>query len=653
MLILLSLPTSSSLLSRLHNKISKLVWHFPVQITMANLPACKYGAACYRSDPRHLTSFTHPCRYGAACYRKDQAHFRQFTHPDAHTPRPPPQIMVDRHNDDDDESDDAPTHVYNAPKSPRAPRSPHMRATSPIQAAKAVTVEEDDDDDDDMQPALADNVAGLTVVFTGTCAGGTRKEMERKAGLLGVRCLGNVSKHVDYLVMGDIEQAHGNKEDKAEALGVPIITESAWDSMVTKTKSRKKTSAKRKHAQAHADNPGHVLGHGAVNKRNTSDNDDKDDDDDDDDGDDDGAPAAKIQAAAKAIQPLHQLADGESVDFTSSSNNIYKLKHVGNHYYCTCPAWRNQSAPVDARSCKHLAEYLGADFEKERVGHVVAMPLRAKGAPKPQLLLAHKWEDKRDPTGWHMSEKLDGVRAFWDGKQLLSRLGNPFAAPDWFTQQLPTDHTLDGELFVGRGKFSATVSIVKTSGTDRWKQVKYMVFDSPSRGDDAFEARIQSLQQWHSQASIAHVEILEHTICKGAHHVETELKRVVDVLGGEGLMLRQPKSKYQAGRNYTLLKVKQFHDAEAIVRGYSAGKGKHKGKVGALAVEMACGKTFKVGSGLSDRERDHPPKIGAIVTYRFQELTDDGIPRFPTYVGERVDMTEPQDAVLTAPANAS
>ena len=174
---------------------------------------------------------------------------------------------------------------------------------------------------------------------------------------------------------------------------------------------------------------------------------------------------------------------------------------------------------------------------------MVAMPLRAKGTPKPELLLAHKWEvsddaerpfaplncdvrslvdlitatahtflaclqHKRDPTGWHMSEKLDGVRAFWNGSQLLSRLGNPFAAPEWFTKGLPvslkeripvriafgkapagprshvldrwksyqqTDETLDGELFVGRGKFSATVSIVKTSGTDRWKQVTYMV----------------------------------------------------------------------------------------------------------------------------------------------------------------------------------
>eukprot|EP00045_Choanoeca_perplexa_P012521 m.137072 g.137072 ORF g.137072 m.137072 type:complete len:269 (-) comp16040_c0_seq3:377-1183(-) len=208
------------------------------------------------------------------------------------------------------------------------------------------------------------------------------------------------------------------------------------------------------------------------------------------------------------------------------------------------------------------------------------------------------------------------------------------------------DETLDGELFVGRGKFSATVSIVKTSGTDRWKQVTYMVFDSPSRGDDPFESRMQAIQSWHQSSQLDHVTVVLHTLCQGVKHVQTELKRVTETLGGEGLMLRQPKSKYQAGRNYTLLKVKQFHDAEAIVRGYSAGKGKHKGKVGALEVEMASGKSFKVGSGMSDHDRDHPPAIGAIVTYRFQELTDDGIPRFPTFVGERVDMTAPKDAVI-------
>lgn len=93
-------------------------------------------------------------------------------------------------------------------------------------------------------------------------------------------------------------------------------------------------------------------------------------------------------------------------------------------------------------------------------------------------------------------------------------------------------------------------------------------------------------------------------------------------------MLRQPKSLYIGSRSTTLLKVKSFHDSEAKVLKYEPGKGKHKGKVGALWCEMGNGKHFSVGSGLSDHDRVHPPAIGAIITYRYQELTDAGIPRF-------------------------
>ena len=49
---------------------------------------------------------------------------------------------------------------------------------------------------------------------------------------------------------------------------------------------------------------------------------------------------------------------------------------------------------------------------------------------------------------------------------------------------------------------------------------------------------------------------------------------------------------------------------------------------------------------MSDHERDNPPAIGSIITYKFQELTPDGVPRFPTYIGVRIDMTQPKDAVV-------
>lgn len=102
-------------------------------------------------------------------------------------------------------------------------------------------------------------------------------------------------------------------------------------------------------------------------------------------------------------------------------------------------------------------------------------------------------------------------------------------------------------------------------------------------------------------------------------------------------MLRQPASAYESGRSTTLLKVKTFHDAEARVVEHLAGAGRHKGRLGALLVELPNGTRFSVGTGFSDAQRGSPPPIGSTITFRYQELTDGGVPRFPTFVRARVD----------------
>jgi DNA ligase-1 len=97
-------------------------------------------------------------------------------------------------------------------------------------------------------------------------------------------------------------------------------------------------------------------------------------------------------------------------------------------------------------------------------------------------------------------------------------------------------------------------------------------------------------------------------------------------------MLREPGSSYVAGRSATLLKVKSFHDADARVIGHQPGNGRHQGRLGALLVELANGTRFAVGTGFTDRQREQPPVIGATITFRYQELTDGGVPRFPSFV---------------------
>jgi DNA ligase-1 len=336
---------------------------------------------------------------------------------------------------------------------------------------------------------------------------------------------------------------------------------------------------------------------------------------------------------------VRDLADGESVEMKGSAKQPYVLQNTGGVYSCSCPAWRNQSRPIDIRTCKHLKKLRGAEAEVARVGTEAARKPVKRSGPKadaPGLLLAHSWEASEDPTGWWMSEKLDGVRAYWDGQRFVSRLGNHFLAPDWFTAGLPLT-PLDGELWVGRRRFDETVSIVRrVKAGELWRQVTYLVFDAPTEREP-FEARLSALKEL-LEAESPHARMVEHTRCDGVGHLREELTRV-EGLGGEGLMLRQPGSRYEAGRSTTLLKVKSFHDAEGQVVGYVAGRGKHKGKVGSLKVVTREGIEFSVGTGLSDSERADPPPLGAVVTYRYQEVTKKGAPRFPSYVGVRGDAT--------------
>jgi DNA ligase 1 len=343
---------------------------------------------------------------------------------------------------------------------------------------------------------------------------------------------------------------------------------------------------------------------------------------------------------------MPDLKDGESAQVQGSAHTPYILKNVGGVYSCTCPAWRNQSEPIERRSCKHLRGFRGEQAERDRLGSLTTAVLKTaeeKADNAPKLLLANSWENDTDLTGWWMSEKLDGVRAWWDGQQFLSRLGNTYHAPDWFTAGLPKV-PLDGELWLDRKAFQRTVSIVRRQDkSDHWREIKYLLFDAPAVSGP-FEERQKALAELIRQHCPPYAKVLDQARCTGIEALTVELSRV-ESLGGEGLMLRQPGSQYEAGRSSTLLKVKTFHDAEGRVVEHLAGKGRHVGRLGAAVVELPDGQTFSVGTGFSDAQRQNPPPIGSTITYRYQELTDRGVPRFPSFVRLRTDAAPPTKVV--------
>jgi len=256
-------------------------------------------------------------------------------------------------------------------------------------------------------------------------------------------------------------------------------------------------------------------------------------------------------------------------------------------------------------------------------------------ASKPALLLADVWDESIDPTGWWISEKYDGMRGYWTGEELRMRGGGLVQAPEYFLKELPEGVALDGELWLGRGRFEETVSIVRRHEPDeRWRNVKFMVFDAPDH-EGAFERRMDYLQKI-LPANARHVMPVPQYRCQGTRHLLAARDRIVKA-GGEGLMLRKPESGYERRRSSTLLKVKPYDDAEAVVIAHLPGKGRNEGRLGSLRVRAPDGREFSIGTGFSDAQRESPPPVGTTVTYRFRGLTRKGLPRFPSFLRVRVD----------------
>lgn len=244
---------------------------------------------------------------------------------------------------------------------------------------------------------------------------------------------------------------------------------------------------------------------------------------------------------------------------------------------------------------------------------------------------ANEYHDGINIYEYWQSEKLDGIRAIWNGKQLLTRNGNRIYAPHWFTDPLP-DYPLEGELWAGRGHFPLVQQTVldHTPSDAAWRKIDFMLFDMPEAAGD-YTKRYYNLKYLVEQTAATHIKYIEHSPVLS----EAELLNYLDTLtnqNGEGVMLRKVTASYQAGRSNDLLKLKKYQDAEARVMGYKFGNGKYKGMMGSLLVRTDEGTEFYVGTGFTDEQRQNPPEIGSLITYRYNGLTAEGKPRFARFV---------------------
>ncbi|NBW25773.1 MAG: DNA ligase [Betaproteobacteria bacterium] len=255
-------------------------------------------------------------------------------------------------------------------------------------------------------------------------------------------------------------------------------------------------------------------------------------------------------------------------------------------------------------------------------------------AIRPAVELATEWTSGLAPADFAVSEKLDGVRAVWDGISLRFRSGRIVEAPDWFTASLPPE-PLDGELWMGRGSFDRLSGVVRSHPPDdqAWRAVRYMVFDRPM-AQVHFSGRYQRLQALVAQSACDWLKAVEQVAGTDARAVQQQLRAVSDG-GGEGLVLHRWDAPWLPGRTGAVRKLKLQPDAEATVLAHMPGKGRYAGQTGALLLQMPEGPRFMLGSGLTDAQRAAPPPLGAQVTYRYRGFTPAGIPRFATLLRVR------------------
>lgn len=259
------------------------------------------------------------------------------------------------------------------------------------------------------------------------------------------------------------------------------------------------------------------------------------------------------------------------------------------------------------------------------------------------LLSVYKEKDFKDKnlSSYLMSEKFDGVRGIWNGKEFKTRQGNLIKTPPFFTQNFP-NFALDGELWIARAKFDEISALVRTNDSNEslWQKVSYKVFDVPNACEEfklypcTLKNRLKVLEQYLQTNSSSYIQIIPQIPIKDKKHLKDFYENIIKNQG-EGVVIRKNNAPYERFRSKEALKLKPYNDAECQVIGYTQGKGKFQGLVGSLICKMPNNKIIKIGSGLKLKDRQNPPKIGSIITYKFNKLTKNGLPRFPVFLRVR------------------
>lgn len=246
------------------------------------------------------------------------------------------------------------------------------------------------------------------------------------------------------------------------------------------------------------------------------------------------------------------------------------------------------------------------------------------------------YEKSNEIKGWMMSEKLDGIRAYWNGKNLISKNANIIHAPLWFTKDFP-NFPLDGELWTKRADFENIQSIVlDKTPSKNWEQITYNIFEVPNTKGD-FLKRLDKIKTWQKRNKNKYIKVIKQIKCKDKDHLNNYLEKLVN-LKAEGIILKNPSLEYFTGRSKNILKVKKFKDMEGEVIGINYKTNEFNKKVfKSLVLKLKNAVVFNLGNGFSKEEKINHPKIADIVTFKYYNFTRFGKPKFASFLRVRED----------------
>jgi hypothetical protein len=268
---------------------------------------------------------------------------------------------------------------------------------------------------------------------------------------------------------------------------------------------------------------------------------------------------------------------------------------------------------------------------------------RSKGisSDAPSVMLAHDYTKRSKDIKFpcYVQRKYDGVRCVAvPNAGLFSRLKKSFPHLNHIKEEinrLPHGVILDGELYSDGLTFQEIVGIVKREALkkgddEKLLKIKLHVYDIIN--DMPYSQRYANLQLLFRKYKFKHLELVATEICDSVDKMK-ELHSNYVAEGYEGIMLRNKEGVYKGARSNDLQKYKEFFDAEYKIIGYEEGKGLEDGCVIWKCV-TSKGKVFSCRPRGSREDRqcmylDGDKYINKMLTVRYQEETDEGLPRFP------------------------